>query len=148
MTYLIYLSDVYRDLSDLSVRRVKHRIHLYIPGIRITQALEQSPINTVFAIYQIMLGWKTHKDYHETDELPKTKADPTQKGKIRCKVDLGHFFPTAKYFFVGWDWFYVGNRLEETYTNQIIRKHPRLITTHLQETEDDAAVTAAEPVYE
>ena len=32
----------------------------------------------VFAIYQIMLGWKTYKYYYETDELPKPKANSTQ----------------------------------------------------------------------
>ena len=30
----------------------------------------------VFAIYQIMLGWKTYKYYYETDELP--NPSPTQ----------------------------------------------------------------------
>ena len=35
--------------------------------------------NTVFAIYQILLGWKTYKYYHETDEPP--HARPTQPEK-------------------------------------------------------------------
>ena len=25
---------------------------------------------------------------------------------------------------MGWDWFYIGNRLQETKPNQILRKHP------------------------
>ena len=25
---------------------------------------------------------------------------------------------------MGWDWFYIGNRLQETQPNQILRKHP------------------------
>ena len=33
----------------------------------------------VFAIYQILLGCKTCKCYHETDELPPPKANPTQE---------------------------------------------------------------------
>ena len=33
----------------------------------------------VFAIYQIMLGWKTCKYYHETNELPNPR--PTQPKK-------------------------------------------------------------------
>ena len=35
--------------------------------------------NRVFAIYQILLGWKTYKYYHETDELPNPR--PTQPKK-------------------------------------------------------------------
>ena len=36
--------------------------------------------NKVFAIYQIMLGWKTYTYYYETDELPNpSKANPTQE---------------------------------------------------------------------
>ena len=33
----------------------------------------------VFAIYQMMLGWKTYKYYYETDELPNPR--PTQPKK-------------------------------------------------------------------
>ena len=61
----------------------------------------------MFSIYQILFGWKTYKYYYETDELPYPR-------KIRLKVVFGSFFPTAKVFFVGWDWFYIGNRLQET----------------------------------
>ena len=41
----------------------------------------------VFAIYQIMLGWKTYKYYYKTDELPNPR--PTQPKKIRLKVAFG-----------------------------------------------------------
>ena len=52
----------------------------------------------VFAICQILMGWKTCKYYYETDELPNPKANPTQ-GKIRLKVwRWGHFFPKANIF--------------------------------------------------
>ena len=37
--------------------------------------------------------------------------------KIRLKVAFGPLFPTATIFFVGWDWFYIGNRLQETKPN-------------------------------
>ena len=33
----------------------------------------------VFAIYQILLGWKAYKFYHENDELPNPR--PTQPKK-------------------------------------------------------------------
>ena len=36
-------------------------------------------INRVFAICQILLGWKTCKYYYETDEPPQPKANPTQE---------------------------------------------------------------------
>ena len=32
--------------------------------------------NRVYAIYQILLGWKTYKYYYETEELPNPR--PTQ----------------------------------------------------------------------
>ena len=40
------------------------------------------------------------------------------------KVALGPLFLTAKHFFVGWDWLYTGNRLQETQPNQTLRTHP------------------------
>ena len=67
--------------------------------------------NRVFAIYQIVLGWKTYEYYCETDELPNPR--PTQpKKKIAYKCHFSH----SKCFFVGFgDWFiYTGNRLNET----------------------------------
>ena len=46
-------------------------------------------------------------------------AKATQpKKKIGLKWHLGHFFSHSKQFFVGWDWFYIGNRLQETYETQ------------------------------
>ena len=52
-----------------------------------------------------------------------TQGQPNPR-TVRFKSwHLGHFFPTANYFFVGWDWFYIGNRLQETQPNQILRKH-------------------------
>ena len=70
----------------------------------------------VFAIYyQILLGWKTCKYYYETEETPQPKANPTQEKK-GYNWQLGHFFPPQipGSFFVGWDWFYMRNRLQET----------------------------------
>ena len=68
-----------------------------------------------------MWGWKQIEYYCETVELLNPKANPPQE-----KIFGGHFFPTARYFLVGWDWFYIGNRLQETQTqpNQILRKQP------------------------
>ena len=47
-----------------------------------------------------MLGWKAHKHYYETDELPNPR--PTQPNKIRLKVAFGPLFPTAYIFW--WVW--------------------------------------------
>ena len=47
------------------------------------------------------------------------KANSTQE-KSGYKWHLGHFFPKQIIFF-GWDWFYMGNRLQETTPNQILR---------------------------
>ena len=46
--------------------------------------------------YQILLGWKTYKYCHETDELPNPR--PTQPKKIVKKWYLGHFFPQQIFF--------------------------------------------------
>ena len=57
----------------------------------------------VFAIYLIMLGWKTCKYYYETDELPNPNGQPNPR-KIRLKVAFGcATFPDSTQFFVGWD---------------------------------------------
>ena len=50
-------------------------------------------ITRVFAICQILLGWKTDKYYHETDNLPDPR--PTQPKQIRLKVAFRplFFFP-------------------------------------------------------
>ena len=55
----------------------------------------------VFAIYQILLGWKTYGYYYEADELPNPRL--TQPKKNRLKVALGpllqcHFFPQQFFF--------------------------------------------------
>ena len=55
-----------------------------------------------------------------------TQGQPNPR-KIRFKSGiLGHFFP-QQIFFVGWDWFYMGNSLRETQSNQIFRKHPVVV---------------------
>ena len=50
------------------------------------------------------------------------QTPPTQndvKGGI-----LDTFSHAAKYFFVSWDWFCLGNILQETQPDQFLRKHP------------------------
>ena len=103
------------DHSNQDPRYTQKPIYYTIFAKHIWSWLLCSPVNRVFAIYQILLGWKTCKYYYETDELPNPR--PTQpKKKSGWKWRLGHFFPTAKWFFVGWDWFYIGNRLQENLT--------------------------------
>ena len=64
------------------------------------------------AIYQIMLGWKTCKYYHETYDLPNPR--PTQSDKNYVK-NVGHIFPQQIVFLVGVGiWCYIGNRPQET----------------------------------
>ena len=79
----------------------------------------------VFAFCQVLLGWKTYKYYYETDELPNPRS--TQPKKNWVKSGTWATFSLSKLFFVGWDLFYIGNRLQETQPIQILRKHPRLI---------------------
>ena len=93
----------------------------------------------VFAIYQLLLGWKTCKYYYETDELPNPR--PTQpkknlgKGGIWATFYPQHIiFRRLGLFFCkklknvsceyDWDCFCIGNRPQETRPNQILRKPP------------------------
>ena len=57
------------------------------------------PTNRVFAIYQIVLGWKTCKYYYETDELPNPR--PTQHKKNEVKSGIWPTFSHRKIFFRG-----------------------------------------------
>ena len=56
------------------------------------------PLRRVFAIYQIMLGWKTCKYYYETDELPNLRPITQPKKRNRLKLAFGPLFPTANIF--------------------------------------------------
>ena len=64
-----------------------------------------------FAIYQILLGWKTNK------------SNPR---KQKLKVALSG---NKKLSRVGFDFIYTGNRLQETQPNQILREHPMPLLT-------------------
>ena len=77
-------------------------------------------------IYQILLGWNTFEYFYETDERPNPRPTQPNPRKIRSKVAFGPLFPTANIFsWVGIDSIYlIGNRLQETQPNQILRKHP------------------------
>ena len=57
-----------------------------------------------------------------------TQGQPNPR-KIRLKVAFWAAFSHRKYFFVGWDSFYIGGRLRETHPNQFLRKHPTATTT-------------------
>ena len=52
-----------------------------------------------------------------------TQGQPNPR-KMRLKVAFGATFSHSEQFLVGWDWFYIGSRLQETYPKQIIRKTP------------------------
>ena len=74
----------------------------------------------MFAIYQIVFSWKTYTFDYETDELPNPR--PTQPKKNQVKRGIWAAFFHSIFFFVDWDWFYIGNRLQETQPNQFFRK--------------------------
>ena len=74
------------------------------------------PTNRVSAVYQIMKGWKTYKYIMKPANSP-TQGQPNPR-KNRLKAAFGPLFSHSKQFFVGWDWFYIGNRLQETQPNR------------------------------
>ena len=63
----------------------------------------------VFAIYEILLSWKTCKYYHETDEP--SNPGPGQPKKEQVEVAFGPLFPTANNF----SWVRIGFILETDY---------------------------------
>ena len=81
-------------------------------GMRPPCLIYLSTINRVFAICLIMLGWETRKYYYETEELP--NPTPTQPKENWVKSGIWNTFSHSNYLFVGWDWFYIGNRRQET----------------------------------
>ena len=78
-------------------------------------------IDRVFAIYHIMLGWKTCKCYYETDELPNPR--PTQPKKKWVKSGLWATFPSAIFSWVGID-FIQERDCTKPKLNQILSKTP------------------------
>ena len=73
--------------------------------------------NRVFAIYQ-MMGWKTYTWYFEVVIMKptnsSTQGQPNPRNIRSKRANWATFSPTANNFFVGWDWFYIGNRPQET----------------------------------
>ena len=51
----------------------------------------------VFAIYQIMLGWKTYEYFYETDELPNPKPIQPKKKLVKGGI-FGPLFPVGNTF--------------------------------------------------
>ena len=73
------------------------------------------------------------KYYYETDELPDPRpTQPQEKNRVKSGI-FGTLFPYSKSFFMGWDWFYVGNRLQETHPSKIVRKHPYFTGVHINQ---------------
>ena len=91
----------------------------YIGGKGVAKNAE-APTNRVFAIYPILLCWKTCRYYCETDDLPNNRRPSQSKKKNRLKKWLlGQFFSPQQITF---RWlgliFLLGNRLQETQPNQ------------------------------
>ena len=76
----------------------------------------------VIAMNQILLGRKTSNFYMTPTNSP-TQGQPKPK-KRWVRSGIWAAFSHSNFFFVGWDWFYIGSRLQETQLNQIVCKHP------------------------
>ena len=74
--------------------RVRRRKPLPIYPMPIPSA---TAINRVFAIYQMMMGWKTYKSYLGNRRTPKTQGQSNPR-EMRLKRHLGNFFLTANSF--------------------------------------------------
>ena len=82
-------------------------------------------IKGVFAIdiYQTLLCWKTCKILVWKPTNPPTQGQPNPR-RNRLKSGIRATFSHSKYFFLGWDWFYTRNRLQETQPNRRIVIRP------------------------
>ena len=71
----------------------------------------------------MLLGWKTYKYYYtESDELPNPR--PTQPKNNQVKSGILATLSPQQIVFRGVGLIYVGNIIQETQPNQILRKHP------------------------
>ena len=69
---------VYACLPDIYFPTLLGGLVLWYPRI---------PSTRVFAIYQILLGWKTYKYYYETDELPNPRpTQPKEKNQVKSGI--------------------------------------------------------------
>ena len=102
------ISQRYNDQEMTSVCLFSFWTPIFISPPRPRRASKK---NMVFVIYQILLDWK-HQYCCETVEFPNPR--PTQPKKNEVKSGIWATSSHRKYFFEGWDWFYVGNRLQET----------------------------------
>ena len=76
----------------------------------------------VIAMNQILLGRKTSNFYMTPTNSP-TQGQPKPK-KRWVRSGIWAAFSHSNFFFVGWDWFCIGNRLQKNQPNHILRKHP------------------------
>ena len=56
------------------------------------------------------------------------------------------FFPQQCELFVGWDWFYLGNRLQETLPNQFFREHRTVMVDRVVQWLTEKALYTAVPL--
>ena len=61
-------------------------------GLLIGWISRQVMVIRMFTTYQILLGWKTYKQYYETDEIPDPRPTQPKKNWVK-KRHLGHFSP-------------------------------------------------------
>ena len=106
----------------------KHRIILvrFLVSNNLLLSLKGMPSQVnfrVFAIYQICwVGKHINIILEPTNSPPQDQTNPR---KARLKVAFRTLFPKAIFFFVGWDWFYVGKQTTRNPNpNQLVRKHP------------------------
>ena len=110
----------YRYYSSLWLTHIKITIiTAHYPGPEYNNRLYIN--NRVFAIYLVILGWKTYKYYCETNELPNPRPTQPNPRKIRLQVATGQ-----KVFFswVGIGFIYILETDYKNLTQPNVRQHP------------------------
>ena len=83
-----------------------------------------SPVIGRLRCYQIMLGWKVYKILSWNRWIPQTKGQPIPRKFQVISGIWATLFPQQIFFRGLGLWFHIGNRLQETHPNQILRKRP------------------------
>ena len=111
------------DFSSLSVPRRRLCVVLRLPPT--LRALSMyHPIDT-YTAYLVLLNHDPRNIKHikvimkPTNSPPTQRPTPPKKDKVKKRAFGPLFYsPQQNNFFVGWDWFYIGNRLQDNLTQR------------------------------
>ena len=106
-------------------------------------------LNTrVFAMYQLLCWVGKHENIimKLTNSPNPRPTQPEKKKKVK-KSGNRVTFPHSQYFFVGWDWFYTGNRLPRNLTQPNSPQTPYFTGSHSNQDPRCTQKTIYTPIF-